>query len=200
MSQSVELGSMMSGMLKLLSGGDAPMKQAARMIGREGMVKAGRFTLRCVQKHVPVFRGGIFSPFQVPTSRQRYGFRAGELRESIYFTNAKRGFSWSRGKLKYLVGMPHGSPGKSTPGWYAHFVEFGHRRRNWIVVNDRTGWTWPKKTEGRGKGVKQLVFKRVPPKPFMAPGIAAASGAVPGIMLSAMRKQLGIEFLKLKLR
>ena len=198
--QQVEIGNLLRGFMNILDDGNASMQQSARLIAREGCVVAGRVILKSVKRHAPVLKGSIFSPFQVTPSRAKYSFAPGELRNALYFTNSKAHFNWRKGQLSYIVGMPHGKKGQVTPGWYAHFVEFGHKRRNWIVVNEKTGWVWPKKTDGRGKGVKQLIFQRVPPTPFMAHGIAAVESAVPNIMVNAMKKQMGIEVAKLALR
>lgn len=196
----VPIGTMLSGMVRILSDGDKGMKQAARMVAREGCVVAGREIRASVRRHAPVFqRGkGLFAPYSATYSRLRYSLAPGELRDSIYFTNSKRKFNWKAGKLRYIVGFPHARKGKVTPGWYAHFVEFGHRRVNAIIVNDRTGYSWPIPAKESRRRRQAISF--VEGRPFMAPGIAAVEGSIPGIMTNAMRKQLGIEVAKLKLR
>lgn len=196
----VPLGSMLTGMIKILADGDKGMKQAARMVAREGCVVAGRTIKASVRRHAPVFqRGkGLFNPYGTTYTRQKYSMAPGELRDSIYFTNSKRKFNWKAGKLRYIVGFPHATRGKVTPGWYAHFIEFGHRRVNAIVVNDKTRYSWPLTAKESRRRRQAISF--VPGKPFMAPGIAAVDGSIPGIMNNAMKKQLGIEIAKLTLK
>ena len=196
----VKIGNMLSGMIRILNDGDRSMQQAARMVAREGAVVSGRLIRASVRRHVPVFKPGkgLFQPYGVTASRKRYSLAPGELREAIYFTNSKRKFNWNKGKLRYIVGFPHAQKGKVTPGWYAHFVEFGHRRTNQIAINSRTGYQWPLRAKETRSKRQAISF--VAPKPFMAPGISAVEGAIPGIMNNAMRKQLAIEMSRLALR
>lgn len=196
----VEIGKMLGGFVRLLSDGDKGMKQAARMIAREGCVVAGRTIKASARRHAPVFHAskGLFRPYGVTNSRRRYSVAPGELRNSIYFTNSKRAFNWKAGKLRYIVGFPHASRGKITPGWYAHFVEFGHRRVNDIAMNDKTGYQWPLRARESRRRRQAITF--VPGQAFMARGVTAVAGEVPGIMNNAMKKQLGIEIAKLRLQ
>lgn len=195
----VALGNLLQGFVRLMyADGDRSMKQAARMICREGAVVSGRMIKASVRRHVPVFRPPGFFPFGATRSRAKYGLVPGELRDAIYFTNARRGFNWSKGKLRYIVGFPHAKRGQNTPGWYAHWVEFGHWRRNDIAVNPKTDFRKP--LAARETRRMRRAIKFVEGTPFMAPGIAAVAGAIPGIMTNAMRKQMGIEIAKLKLR
>ena len=193
----VPIGNMLAGMIKIMSG-DRGMKQAARMVAREGCVVAGRTIRASVRRHVPVFKPPGFFPFGATRTRAKYGLVPGELRDAIFFTNSRRKFNWKAGKLRYLVGFPHGRPGKVTPGWYAHWVEFGHWRRNEIAVNPRNGFRKPLRSGETRR--KRKAIKFVDGTPFMAPGIAAVAGAIPGIMNNAMRKQLGFEVAKLAFR
>lgn len=196
----VEIGKMLGGMVRILSDGDKGMKQAARMVAREGCVVAGRTIKASVRRHAPVFQAGkgLFKPYGATDARRRYSIAPGELRDSIYFTNSKRAFNWKAGKLRYIVGFPHASRGKITPGWYAHFVEFGHRRVNAIVINNKTGYQWPLRARESRRRRQAISF--VPGKPFMAPGIAAVAGEITGIMTNAMKKRLGVEVAKLRLQ
>ena len=200
----VEVGNMLDGMINILRDGDRSMQQAARMVCREGCVVAGRHVQRAVRNNVPILdprNAHGFPGIGVTPTRAKYPLVAGELRDSIYFTNQRRGFSWKKGKLKYLVGFPHPKKGQWTPGWYAHFVEFGHWQRNLIVYNDKTGYAWPIKGRGRGKAAKALSPVRfVPGQSFMGSGISISQGVVPGLVNAAMTKQLGIECAKLAFR
>lgn len=196
----VPIDSMLTGMLDILNDGDRSMQQAARKVAREGAVVSGRLIRASVRRHVPIFKPGkgLFQPYGVTRSRQKYSMAPGELRDAIYFTNSKRKFNWKAGKLRYIVGFPHAKKGKVTPGWYAHFVEFGHRRVNQIAINDRTGYQWPLKAKKTRR--KRVEIAYVKGQPFMAPGISAVEGAIPGVMNNAMKKQLGIEMTRLALR
>lgn len=200
----VQIGNMMQGILNILKDGDRSMQQAARMICREGCVVPGRHVQRTVRNNVPVLQpknAHGFPGIGITPTRAKYPLVAGELRDSIYFTNKKRGFNWKKGSLKYVVGFPHAKKGQWTPGWYAHWVEFGHWQRNQIVYNDKTGYAWPLKGTGRGKKANATNRIRfVQGQPFMASGIAASEGAVPAMVNAAMKKQLGIEIAKLALR
>ena len=199
-----KVGKMMGSLLDVLNDGDKSMQQAARMTCREGCVVAGRYVQNRVKSFVPVLdplNAHGFPGIGVTPTRARYPLVAGELRDSIYFTNARRGFNWKKGNLKYLVGYAHPKKGTWTPGWYAKFVEFGHWQRNYIIYNDKTGYAWPKKGGWKGRAQRSLSKVRyVEGRSFMGSGIAASAGAVPGIMKSAMTKQLGIECAKLAFR
>ena len=196
----IPIGNMLDGFIKILNDGDRSMQEAARRIGREGCVVSGRAIKASVQRHVPVFRAGsgLFHPYGATRTRQKYGLVPGELRNAIFFTNSKRRFKWEGGKLRYIVGFPHARKGANTPGWYAHFVEFGHRRVNDIAMNDKTGYQWPLKSGESRRKRRSISF--VPGTPFMAPGIAAVQGAIPGMFTNAMKKQMGIEIARLALR
>ena len=196
----VPIGSMLTGILGILNDGDRSMQQAARKVAREGAVVSGRMIRSSVRRHVPVFSPGkgLFQPYGVTRSRQKYSLAPGELRDAIYFTNSKRKFNWKAGKLRYIVGYPHSRKGNVTPGWYAHFVEFGHRRVNHIAINPRTGYQWPLKSNNASS--KRVDIAYVKGQPFMAPGIAAVEGSIQGVMNNAMKKQLGIEMTRLALR
>lgn len=197
MAKQVPLGAAMQGFLMVMNGSGKSFQESSRRICREGCVVSGRMVRSSVRRKVPVFKpgAGLFQPYGATFTRQKYGIAPGELRDSIYFTNSKRRFNWKAGKLRYIVGFPHASKGKVTPGWYAHFVEFGHRRVNAIAMNDRTGYQWPLKA--RGSRRLRVAIQHVPGHSFMGAGIAAVSGSINGVFVNAMRKQLVIECAKM---